>query len=397
MTQKLRVLLASRSAEALARLSVSLAGARNVTFSTRLISNGHTDPLFEVHPTPDVLVLRFDAESLAELAALAESSPEGRPPLIVVGPPGSPEAMRLAVRSGARDFLAEPLNAEEFVAVLERLRLEPRRTPHQVAKAEVTVVMGAAGGVGTSFVACNLAHALATEAGAQTVLMDLDINAAPLASFLDLKPERGLPAAMAEVESLDQHALQGYVTKHRSGLHLMGAPSKTPVFARDLDANRIASLMGVVSEHYRHVVVDGAHTLDDLSAAALGMARTVVLVVQQSVVQLKQAARLVRILYAEFGIPDERMIVIVNRYLKRSTVTLEDIQRTLARERLVVLPNQYKTVLSSIDGGVPLLEFDPSSPVARTIVDLQREICGEAPAEKAGLLRRALPMFSGNN
>lgn len=397
MTQKLRVLLASRSAEALARLSASLAGAKSVTFSTRLISNGHTDPLFEVHPVPDVLVLRFDAESLAELAALAESSPDSRPPLIVVGPPGSPEAMRLAVRSGARDFLVEPLNAGEFIAVLERLRLEPRRAAHQTVKAEVTVVMGAAGGVGTSFVACNLAHALATGAGAQTLLVDLDVNAAPLASFLDLNPERGLPAALAEVESLDQHALQGYITKHRSGLHLMGAPSKVPVFARDLDANRIALLMGVVSEHYRHVVVDGAHVLDDLSAAALGMARTVVLVVQQSVVQLKQAARLVRMLHAEFGIPDERIVVIVNRYLKRSTVTLEDIQRTLARDKLVVLANQYKTVLSSIDGGVPLLEFDPSSPVARTIVDLQREICGEAPAEKAGLLRRALPMFSGSN
>lgn len=397
MIQKLRVLLASRSAEALARLGASLAGAGNVTFSTRLISNGHTDPLFEVHPVPDVLVLRFDAESLAELAALAESNPDSRPPLIVVGPPGSPEAMRLAVRSGARDFLAEPLNAAEFVAALERLRLEPRRAAHPLAKADVTVVMGAAGGVGTSFVACNLAHTLATEAGAQTLLIDLDVNAAPLASFLDLKPERGLPAALAEVENLDQHALQGYVTRHRSGLHLMGAPSKSPVFARDLDPNRIASLMNLVCGHYRHVVVDGAHALDDLSASALGVARTVVLVVQQSVVQLRQAARMIRILHADFGIPDDRMIVMVNRHLKRSTVTLEDIQRTLAREQLVVLPNQYKTVLSSIDGGVPMLDFDPSSPVARTIVDLQREICGVPPAEKTGLLRRALPMFSGNN
>ena len=84
--------------------------ARTSPSLTRLISNGHTDPLHGVHPAPDVLVLRFDAESLAELATLAQSSPDTRPPLIVVGPAGSAEAMRLAVRSGARDFLAEPLN-----------------------------------------------------------------------------------------------------------------------------------------------------------------------------------------------------------------------------------------------------------------------------------------------
>lgn len=397
MAQKLRVLLASRSAQALSLLSASLAGAKNVTCSTRLISNGHTDPLFGLHPAPDVLVLRFDTESLEELAAFAESNPDTRPPLIVVGPAGSPEAMRLAVRSGARDFLAEPLNADEFIAVLDRLRNEPRRAHPQAAKAEVTVVLGAAGGVGTSFVACNLAHALVTETSAPTLLIDLDINAAPLANFLDLTPERGLPPALAEVEFLDEHSLPGYVTKHRSGLHLMGAPSKTTVFTKDLDANRIATLMGVVSERYRYVVVDGSHVLDDLSITTLGIAKNVVLVVQQSVVQLKQAARLIRVLYVELGVPDDRIVVVVNRHLKRSTVALEDIRRTLAREKLAVLPNQYQTVLSSIDGGVPVLEFDPSSPVTKAIVDLQREICGAPPIERAGLLRRSLPIFSGTN
>ena len=71
-----------------------------------------------------------------------------------------------------------------------------------------------------------------------TLLLDLDVNAAPLTSLLDLTPERGLPAALAEVEFLDEHALSGYVTKHRSGLHLMGAPSKSLAVREDLDPTR---------------------------------------------------------------------------------------------------------------------------------------------------------------
>jgi pilus assembly protein CpaE len=152
-----------------------------------------------------------------------------------------------------------------------------------------------------------------------------------------------------------------------------------------------------VKESYRHVVVDGSHVLDDLSGTVLGMTKTVMIVVQQSVVQLKQAARLMRVLFADYGIPDDRIAVVVNRHSKRSTVTLDDIQRTLARDSLAVVPGQYKTVLSSIDGGVPVLEFDPSSPVARAIVDLQRTTCGAPQVERTGLLRRALPIFSGNN
>ena len=396
MAQKLRVLLASRSSEALNVLSAGLAGVKDVAFSTRLISNGHTDPLFDLQPVPDVLVLRFDTESLAELAALSDTHPDARPPLIVVGPAGSPEAMRLAVRSGARDFLVEPVNSAELVAALQRLRDEPRRGSAPIAKAEVTVVLGAAGGVGTSFVACNLAHALATETSAPTLLMDLDFNAAPLASFLDLAPERGLLQAMAEVEFLDEHALPGYVTKHRSGLHLMGAPSKSVVVMKNFDANRFAALMEVVSASYRHIVVDASHGIDDPGLTTLGMARTVVLIVQQSVVQLKQAARLLRALHGEIGIADDRILVVVNRHLKRSTVGLEDIRRTLARERVVVFPNQYQTVLASIDGGVPVLDLDRSSSAAKAIIELQREVSGAPRAERTSLLRRALPMFSGD-
>lgn len=396
MVQKLKVLIAGRSAEALRVLNASLAGAAGMSVTTRLISNGHTDPLHDARPLPDVLVLRFDAQSLAELATLSQSSPETRPLLIVVGPAGNAEAMRLAIRSGARDFLAEPLNAEEFVTAVERLRHEPRRASAANLPAELTLVLGAAGGVGTSFLACNLAHAFATESSAPTLLMDLDSNAAPLASFLDLNPERGLPAALAEVEHLDQHALAGYVTKHRSGLYLLGAPSKTARMSQELDANRYAALMAMVMERYRWVVVDGSHVLDQISLTTLGMARNVLVVVQQSVVQLRQAARLMRILFAEYGIPDDRISVVVNRYLKRATVSLEDIQRTLARDKVVVVPNHYRSVMSSVDGGVPMRDFEPASPVTRAIGELHRELSGAPRSEKSSLLRRALPLFSGN-
>jgi pilus assembly protein CpaE len=151
-----------------------------------------------------------------------------------------------------------------------------------------------------------------------------------------------------------------------------------------------------VRERYRHVVVDGSHVLDDLNGTVLGMSRNVVLVVQQSVVHLRQAARLLRILFSTYGVPDDRVMVVVNRLNKRSTVTLEDIQRTLARSGLETLPNHYATVQSSIDGGVPILEFEPSSAVSKAIVGLQRRICGAPAVERTGLLRRALPIFSGS-
>ena len=394
MAQKLKVVVAGRSERALKSLAAALSAAPQVSCAIHLISDGQAKELSALQPPPDVLVLRFDGDSLPELAALADSSADSRPPLIVVGPAGNADAVRLAVRSGARDFLAEPVKPEDLVAAVEAMRAGSLQTAAS-HRAQLTVVLGAAGGVGASMVACNLALALETQTRMPTLLLDLDVNGAPLAGFLDLAPERGLPSALAEAEYLDDQALPGYVAKHHSGLRLMGTPAKEVISPRSIDPARFATLMGVLSTNYRYIVADGSHTLDDLTVAAVGMARTVVLVVQQSVVQVKQAARLLGMLRNEIGIPNDSIVVVVNRYLKRSTVGLDDIRRALSHEQLSVLPGDYKSVLPSIDSGMPLLEYDPTSPVSKGILELQREICGGPHVEHHGLLHRALPIFSG--
>lgn len=396
MAKTLRVLFAGRSKDALKQLVDGLAGASEIACSTCLTGEGQADVLTGLNPRPDVLVLRYEAGNLSELAALADLSPNSRPALIVVGPPGHADAIRLAMRSGAKDFLADPVKPEDLIAAVNALRDEVIGERGGAQGAEMTVTLGAAGGVGTSLIACNLACALTTEVKAPTLLLDLDLNAAPLASFLDVAPERGLPSAVAEVEYLDEHALGGYVTKHRSGLHLMGAPSRSLVSVRDVDLTRFGILMDLLGANYRHIVADASHTLDDLSVVMLRRATTVVLVMQQSVVQLRKAARMTVTLSDQIGVPAERILIVVNRRIKHSTVALDDIRRTLGRETLPVVPNDYKAALSSIDSGVPLLQLDRSSSLSKAIIDLQRQIVGGQPAARPSLLRRALPIFSGD-
>jgi pilus assembly protein CpaE len=389
---RLRVLLASRSQTALDKLQACIAGHSEFECTTRLISNGHTDPLHGLPHPPDVLVLRFDPCHMTELAALAEASSTTRPPLIVVGPPVNAEAMRLAIRSGAKDFLVEPLQPEDVIAALHRIQSELRRESSR-AGSQIDVVIGAAGGVGTSFIACNLAHLTAAEAKRSCLLLDLDLNYAPLAHFLDVHPERGLIEALQEAETLDEHAIPGYVAKHRSGLHVMSTVQKTVVLSRDVHADRLAALLGVLGSHYQHILVDSPHQIDTHNAAVLGMARTVLVVLQQSVLHVKNASRLLHILSRELAVPRERIKIVVNRFSKRSAVQLEDIQRALDASAVVTVPNHYRLSLDSIDTATPLFEIDKDAAVARSLFDLQAEIGARDRATRTGLLSR-LPLFA---
>jgi pilus assembly protein CpaE len=394
MTGRLKILVVSRSQQPLRALEAALSPRKEFDCSFRLISNGHTNPLHGVDEMPDVLLVRFDPAQLAELTTLADMDPSKRPPLIVVGPPANPEAMRLAIRSGARDFLVEPLRADDLFAALSHISREPRRDSPRASGA-VDVVVGAAGGVGTSFIACNLAHLTVAVAGRSCLLLDLDFNYAPLAHFLDLKPERGLIEALGVLESLDEHALQGYVTKHRSGLHLMCSVPSTVVLSRDVQASRVEGLLQLLTTQYQHVIVDSPHQIDAVNATVFGLARSVLVVLEQSVSHVKNAARLMRILTKELGLPRDHIKVVVNRFNKRGAVGLEDVQRTLELDEVFAVPNHYQLSLSSIDTAKPLFDLDKDAAVVRSLRDLLVEVGNLDRPARTGLFAR-LPLFTRN-
>lgn len=388
-----RILLASRSPQALQSLQAAIGELADFEARTRLISNGHANPLHGLNWLPDIVVLHFGTDNLSEIAAWSESEARERPALIVIGPAGHPEAARLAVRSGALDFLTEPLSRSELIAALQRVRQELRRREAPTRRGETSAFVSAAGGAGASFVASNVAHALASVGRHQTALVDLDLNFAPLSHYLDLKPERGLLEALEVLDSLDEHALAGYSARHASGLRLLAAVPGPVALARDVPGERLALLFDLLAQHHRHVVVDVPRVIDPVNALVFGRCTRVFIVLQQSVVHVRNAARLGRILREELGVPAERIRVIVNRHTKDAAVELEDICRTLEIPDAITVPSRYRSALESIDTGTPIAASAPGAGLSRALLGIYREITGEQAAARGSLLRRALPTF----
>ncbi len=192
------------------------------------------------------------------------------------------------------------------------------------------------------------------------------------------KPQLGLVEALEVVDTLDEHALKGYVTRHRGGLSLLSAVPDAEVFSRDVKADRLPALMQVLAIQFQNVVVDVPHQLDEMSAGALGMARHVLVVLEQSVLHVKNAAKLVRMLTKELGVAPDRIRLVLNRYNKRSNVTVEDIERALDFGKVVTLPNHYQLSLDSIDTAKPLFDLDKDAAVLRASV----RPAGRSPSER---------------
>jgi pilus assembly protein CpaE len=126
MYGSLKTLAVSRDPGLLKGIEDALSGALGRNLRTRLVVNGHTDPLHGVDCPCDVLILHLGPTWREELESLVRMKPEARPGLIVIGDASSTQAMRLSMQAGARDFLPLPLVADDLIDAIARAALDQK-------------------------------------------------------------------------------------------------------------------------------------------------------------------------------------------------------------------------------------------------------------------------------
>jgi pilus assembly protein CpaE len=380
----LQLLISSRDASALNHLRTVSQRLANLQVSTRLVSNGHTDPLYGLEQMPDLLLLRVSHLWREELAALLLRPAHERPPLLVCGPLEEREGIRLAMQAGARDFLPEPVAADELLAALGRMIQETQAG--QATGGKLIAVINAKGGSGATLLACNLAHQLSARGG-NTLLLDLDLQFGSVAHCLDVLPTHSHVEVLQQIEDMDGVALRGFCSHFSPTLHVLGGRSGELCLPQDVRLEQLEALLRLARSTYDWVVVDLPRQIDHLTGITLEQADQVYILVQQSLSHLKDATRLVRIMREELGVQGERLQVVVNRYDKAAPVSLQDIAEALRCTALKKLPNDYLVVSESQNTGVPLELHAPRAPLTLGMRELSQALLGTKAGEQ-GLLKR---------
>ena len=386
---KLKVLIASRSKVSMKRLSECLSTQPEFVVTTKLLGNGHADPLHGVSETPDLLLLHHGPYH-SELEFLAEPGQRNHLPLIVCGPGDNPESMRLAMQAGARDYLPETAPKSDLVTSLMRIREEYSRTG-TLAVGKLIVVINGKGGSGSSFLATNLAHGFVVDDGKQVTLFDLDIQFGGLCRYLDITPKIGILEALEVAKQMDDVSAEAYTCAHSSGLRLLAAPAKRLVLPNEIPIEDLDALLKVFLSDNDYVVADSPNRLDAVTEFFLERADKIVLVVQQSLPNIQDAARMLQLLTSEIAIPESRIGVVVNRFSKNALIELSDIRKALRQDTLITIPNQYKIVAESINSGIPVADISKNAPVTRGIRKLQAAFHNQENKPADNFLARALP------
>ena len=284
-----------------------------------------------------------------------------------------PEVLIRALRTGAKEFLPQPIQKEDLTRALlkyQEHRLNEVPATGKPRQGRIIHVMGGKGGVGTTTVAVNLSTSLAEANPTQSVaLIDMNLLFGEIPIFLDLQSDFDWGEVVKDVGRVDTTFLKSILVKHASGIFVLPSPialGGVNVATPEV----IEKLLEVMRESFDFIVIDGGQSLDDISLKILEMSDSLLMVAILSLPCLTNVKRLLWT-FERLGYPRKEGIrVVINRYHKNSLISLGEAEKSLGQKVFWQIPNDFQTTMSAINQGKMLSSVDRASEVCRNFRSL---------------------------
>ena len=333
-------------------------------------------------PAPsDILIHEIGTDLKGEFALIRELAEEGMVgEVFLTAPHPDPQVLIQALRSGAKEFISQPINRDEveraLLQALERRQKEGiRRTP--VKRGAIIDVLGSKGGVGATTTAVNLAASLKGLKGdASVALVDMNLLFGEIPLFLDLKPAFSWAEIARNIDRLDASYLMGVLEKHKSGIHVLPPPTKLEGVAL-ANPEVIEKILRLMQEQFDYIVIDSGQSLDPISLKILELSSLVLLLSIPSVPCLINVRRLLETFDTLGYPPESRVRIVMNRDHKKSVISSKEAEEGLQRKISWTIPNDYQTTMSAINQGKLISEISRKCDVSRNYADFAATIAGE--------------------
>lgn len=347
---------------------------------------------------PDIVVIDIDSDpapALEMVSHVLRTHPTAR--IFVTSGVTDSQRILQAMRCGAHEYLMTPVQMDDLLPALDRVRQTPTRQANGNVTSKVISVTGVVGGVGATAISVNVGCALAANTSRRVVLVDLDMVMGDADVCLDLVHTYTLIDVVENINRLDFTLLKRSLVQHKSGLWFLPHPSSLADVAR-VQPDSLKRLIGLLKATFTHVILNLSHSFRDTDIAAMEMSDSVLMVAQLDVSCVRNLSRMFKAVEGSEGLLD-RLKVVLNRVgAKELGIPKEKAEQTIGRPVYWQIPNDWQNVAASRAAGIPLVLHSPKSKASQAMTKLAEELAGSsgpvaeaAPAKRRGLLA----MFSG--
>ncbi len=347
---------------------------------------------------PDVILMDINMPVMDGIAAtevLAVEVPKSS--IIIMSVQGEQEYLRRAMMAGAKNYLVKPFTGDELLQAIKQVYslAQKRITISQTAsnplkQGKVITVFSSKGGIGKTTIASNLAVALASQTGAKVCIVDADLQFGDVALFLNLAPKLTLADLANEIDHLDVALIEEHLSLFNASVHVLPAPLR-PEQAELINGSHLTAILGKIRTMFDYIIVDTAPSFTDAMLAVLDAADQILIISSMDLATIKNV-KLCLELMESLNYSRDKIKVILNRADSEGGMEPREVQESLRHPFASTLPSDGRTVVYSVNRGIPFVLSNPESGVAKGIFALAAMIAG-GEEKKAAAERGVMSKF----
>lgn len=289
-----------------------------------------------------------------------------------------------AMRVGTREFLTKPVIRDDLHRALKKAR-SSLKSELDNTEGKIISVFSNKGGIGKTAMATNLALQLSELTGEKVCLIDLNLQMGDVVTFLDLDPSFDIAYVITHLSRLDESFLHSSLEKYKdTDLYVLADPPDIEQ-GEEITADDISSLLAFLKTMFGYIVIDTSSNFDIKTLTCLDVSDYIFLVLMVNLPSIRNCQKCLS-LFKRLEYDDDKIKMVVNRYIPDEEITIEDVEEALNHEVYWKIPNNYFSVMSSINKGIPVSEAEPDAEISHNFVRFAEKISGVSSGRIGGIL-----------
>lgn len=292
--------------------------------------------------------------------------------IIALSNKASTDTIIKAMRAGAKEFITKPIIKSEFTEVLNKIKEEMNSTEVKDF-CKIISTFSNKGGIGKTSIAVNLAVELAELSKEKVALIDLNLQLGDVATFLDMTPPFAMDYIANNIQNLDETQLLKTLTKYKNtSLYVIADPLNIAK-GKEITAEQIKNILNALKKTFSYVVIDIGTNIDSKTITALDMSDLILLIAIVNLPAIRSTQRCME-LFSKLGYEKDKVKLVLNRYMENEDIKTTDIEDVVKQKVYWKIPNNYLTMMSAINKGVPVNEINRDANIAQNYMEFASKL-----------------------
>ena len=174
---------------------------------------------------------------------------------------------------------------------------------------------------------------------------------------------------LQNLDKINEDFLLSTLEKYKdTSLYVLADP---PYFKQvdDVLTKNISKLFSILRDTFSYVVVDTSSGFGSKEMSVLEYSDLVFFVTIINLPALRNCQRCLE-LFEKLGLEQDKIQILINRYMENDEINADEVEEVLGRKLYWKIPNNYFTMMSAINKGIPVSEVNADSNVALSYKNL---------------------------